>query len=181
MGRAIQVTTMWCRDDMRGRIALLIVAAVLAIVLAVIEALAAHRTPPQAVTGTWVPHLRRVDEALRRNDVGVATQAWQDAYVAALGSRRWEGMLAVGDAALRVGQASRTRMAATTLAHHAYLSALLRAREDGSLDGILHAGEAFAALGDTAFAMYCLRIAEPLMAVEREGVDASPPSPRNGL
>ena len=98
---------------------LLIAAAVLAIVLAVIEAFAAHAEAPEAVARPWAPHLRRMDDALRRNNVGVATRAWQDAYVAALGSRRWEGMLAVGDAALRAGRVSHTRVPATTRAFSA--------------------------------------------------------------
>ncbi len=43
----------------------------------------------------WVTHLQAVDAALARMDVGAAERAWQEAYVAALGSWRWDGMLEV--------------------------------------------------------------------------------------
>jgi hypothetical protein len=167
------------RDGHAGRIVVLIVVAVLAIALAVIEALAAHIDASPAAAAPWTVHLQRMDNALRRDDVSVAARAWHEAYVAALGSRRWEGMLAVGDAALRLGHASRaTRPAAVARAHHAYLAALFRARDDRSLDGVLHVGEAFAALGDTGLAIYCLRIAEPLAAVEPGGSGGGQPTLR---
>src|SRR5258706_5507751 len=133
-------------------IALLIVTAALAIALAVLEALASDREIAFAPSAPWTEHLRRVDDALRRNNVDVAARAWQDAYVTSIGSRRWEGMLAVGQAALRVGDASGTRLAAGSRARQAYLVALFRARDDRSLDGLLRVGEAFAALGDEALA-----------------------------
>lgn len=145
-------------DDVQPtRIALLIIAAVLAIALAVIEALAAPEEP-----GPWAAHLQRLDEALRRNDTALADRAWQDAYVAALGSGRWEGMLAVGDAALRANTATRGRAISRARARHAYLAALFRARDHRSLEGMVYVGDVFAGLGDTGLAIYCVRLAEPL-------------------
>jgi len=44
------------------------------------------------------------------------------------------------------------------------LEALFRARSQGSLDGVLRAGEAFAALGDHEVASQAIRIAEGLAA-----------------
>ncbi len=49
--------------------------------------------------------VRAVDDALAKNAVGAAGRAWHTAYGAALGSRRWEDMVEVGDAALRLGEA----------------------------------------------------------------------------
>lgn len=143
-----------------ARIALLIVTAALAIALAVIEALASDRAAGDPETAPWAAHLQRVDDALRRNDVRVAAGAWHDAYVTSLGSRRWESMLAVGDAALRVGDVTGARLAARSKARQAYLVALFRARDERSLDGLLRVGEAFASLGDQALAIHCLHLAD---------------------
>src|ERR1700674_776662 len=49
----------------------------------------------------WRAHVALIDHALARHDVGAAVGAWHDAYGAALTSRGWDGMLAVGDAFLR--------------------------------------------------------------------------------
>jgi len=159
-------------DGKQTRIALLIVVAALAIALAVIEALAGQGEAPDTAVALWASHLQRQDNALRRNDVSVAVRAWHDAYVAALGSRRWEGMLAVGDAALRVGDVTRARLVAGSKARQAYLGALFRARDEQSLDGLLNVGAAFAALGDNALAIHCLRIAEPFIATDSDGTGA---------
>jgi hypothetical protein len=158
------------RDEKQTRIAFLVVAAALAIALAVIEALAGQNNQLSTPEPQWAQHLHRVDEALRRNNVSAADRAWHDAYVAALGSRHWEGMLAVGDAARRIGDRSNTRLAAGAKARQAYLGALFRARDDRSREGLLHVAHAFAALGDTAFAIHCLRIAEPLTAADPDAL-----------
>ena len=50
----------------------------------------------------WAFPIRTMDSALTAGDLSAAERAWHEAYVAALGARRWEGMLAVGDAALRL-------------------------------------------------------------------------------
>lgn len=110
----------------------------------------------------WAAHIRALDEALVRRDVSTAEGAWHRAYVAALGSGRWEGMLEVGDAYLRIGDATTGRRAAAAKARPAYLSALFRARSAGSLDGVLRSAEAFAALGDLEVVDHCLRIAQGL-------------------
>ncbi len=157
------------RDGKHTRIAFLILLAALVVALAVIEALAGHGDGPQGTAAAWQSPLRGVDDALARKDVSAAVSAWHDAYLAGLGSRRWEGMLAVGGAALRVGEVAPARWAAHAKARQAYLSALLRARQARSLEGVLHATEAFAALGDTGVVTQCLRIAEDLVAGDPEG------------
>src|SRR5713226_8127883 len=51
----------------------------------------------------WKEHVVAIDRALAQHDVSAAVGAWHDAYGAALASRGWEGMIAVGDAFLRIG------------------------------------------------------------------------------
>jgi hypothetical protein len=115
-------------------------------------------------TAPWTAPLRLVDEALARQSGPAARQAWHDAYRAALGSPRWDGMLAAGDAALRVGELTGRRAAAEATARQAYLTAFFRARQQGALDGVLRTAEAFSALGDHEVAERCLRAAQALAA-----------------
>ncbi len=139
------------------------------ILLAVLEAMASHRNPGDGNSATpWVAHVRQVDEALATHDLGAADRAWYDAYSAALFSRRWEGMIAVGDAGRRIGEVSGVRQAAAVRARWMYRAALFRARHQGSLDGVLRAAEGFSVLGDREVVAQCLKIAERLAAAERD-------------
>ena len=123
---------------------------------------------PQGATrigeAPWFVHLRVVEAALVRGDLGGAERAWQEAYLAALGSWRWDGMLEVAHAYLRIGQAAGRQQASAARARNLYLAALFRAREQRSLDGVLRTAEAFARLGDRAAIEQCLRVAEALAA-----------------
>ena len=112
----------------------------------------------------WTAHLATVDQALARHDVSGAVAAWQDAYGAALGSRGWEGMIAVGDAFLRIGAEAGSPNGSRPNARQAYLNALVRAHRDGSATGMRRTAEAFAALGDEAVAAQCFRVADQLAA-----------------
>jgi hypothetical protein len=96
----------------------------------------------------WAARIADVDRALARGETATAAAAWREAYVAAHVSRGWPGMLAVGDAALRVGRASGTPEVFEPRARRAYRTALLRAHRQSSHDGVLAAGEAFGRLGD---------------------------------
>jgi hypothetical protein len=116
----------------------------------------------------WSPDIRAMDDALARRDVGAAERAWGSAYRLAAAGRSWEGRLAVGDASLRIGEAGGLRTSAEARARANYLAALLLARERGSLDGVLRAAEAFAALGDREVADRGLAIAERLAAGARD-------------
>lgn len=98
--------------------------------------------------GDWAARIAEMDRALARGEVPAATAAWREAYVAAHVSRDWPGMLAVGDAALRAGRVTGTPAIFEPRARRAYLTALLRARRQGSRDGVIAAGEAFGRLGD---------------------------------
>jgi hypothetical protein len=94
--------------------------------------------------------------------IAEAVRAWHDAYVTALGSRRWEGMVEVGDAYLRIGDLSGFRKESEAKARRIYMSALFQARAQGSLDGVLRVADAFLVLGDREVVYQCLRIAESL-------------------
>lgn len=126
-----------------------------------------ERTSPmsrEALDTPWTAHLGRVELALAERNVSAAELAWHAAYVEALRSPRWEGMLEVGEAALRVGGVAGPRKPAEAKARRAYLTVLFRARQHGSLDGVLRAAEAFAALGDREVAEQGLYIAQHLAA-----------------
>jgi hypothetical protein len=118
--------------------------------------------------GGWIAALARLDEALERHDVDAAERAWRDAYVGALRSRGWEGMVTVADSHLRVARAGAFRGARPPKAHAAYMAALSRAREQRSFDGVLRCTEALARLGERGMAVHGLRIAERLAADSRE-------------
>jgi hypothetical protein len=120
--------------------------------------LAAAVMRPQSVEAPWTEAIRVVDEALAAGDVSAAGRAWTEAYNAAQRSRRWEGLLAAGDARVRIDQAAGGGK--PVRARAAYLAALWRARQKGSLEGVLQAAEAFDSLGDAAAAAEALRIAE---------------------
>jgi hypothetical protein len=114
------------------------------------------------VEGTWTPYLRAVDRAVGQDYATGAVQAWYDAHTAAVRSLRWEGLLAVGDASLRIATMPRLGRAFEAKARQVYLAALFRARDQGSLDGVLRTAEAFAMLGDGDVVEQCLRVADDL-------------------
>ena len=96
----------------------------------------------------WSQRVVLVDQALAEGNLSRAIYEWREAYHAAIGSRRWDALVAVGDAAVRIdvtgGLATRFRAEA----RHAYLEALFRARGQGSAEGVLRAANAFERLGD---------------------------------
>ncbi len=132
--------------------------------LAALVAPACGLAPDRPDETAWVTHLQSMDEALARGDVSAAMRARQDAYLAAVESRRWEGMAAVGDASMRLARLSGARGDLQPEARRAYLAALFRARHQGSLDGVLRVAEAFAALGDRDAARQALLMASAMAA-----------------
>ena len=73
-------------------------------------------------------------------------------------------MIAVGDAFMAIGRTSGAVRGARLNAREAYLTALIRARRDRSVDGVLRGAEAFRGLDDRAVAEQCLHIAAQLAA-----------------
>lgn len=111
-------------------------------------------------------YLRVMDESLTRGDVSAAAKARQEAYLAALGSRRWEMMAAVGDATVRLMDVPGLGPSMRPEVGRIYRSALFRARHQGSVEGVLRVSEAFADLGDRDGAREGLTMAAA-MPVER--------------
>jgi inorganic triphosphatase YgiF len=112
----------------------------------------------------WRTYLAIVEQELEQGHIDVAVRAWHDAYGAALESRSWESMIAVGDAFMAIGRKSGAARGARFNAREAYLTALIRARRERSVDGVLRAAEAFRELDDRAVAEQCLHIAAQLAA-----------------
>jgi hypothetical protein len=110
----------------------------------------------QSLERSLPARLAAVDAAIARRDPSRAIYEWRETYSVALGSRRWEAMLAVGDAALRIDAlappGSRYPTGFRAEARQAYLKAFLNARAAGSREGIHRAAEAFGALGDVEMA-----------------------------
>jgi hypothetical protein len=145
---------------------ILAIAAMLGLMLligVVSEALASHAVAAEAQVA-WQAQLDRVDEALGRNDQAQALLLWREAYAAALRSRHWQGLVAVGDTYRRLGARGGFEKAAVAKARQAYLVALFRARQEGSVDGVLRVADAFAELGDDAVVQQCLAIARATAA-----------------
>lgn len=136
----------------------------LATLLAFRNPIPLRREPAAVAEAPWAGDLEAVRDALARGDVSAAERAWFKAYVEARQSRRWEGLVQVADAYLRIGELSGSRPAARAKAREIYLAALFRARQQDALNGVLEATEAFAALGDREVAEHGLRIAEGLAA-----------------
>src|SRR5262245_1765090 len=116
----------------------------------------------------WKAYLETVDRQLASGHVDGAVRAWHDAYAAALESREWKSMVAVGDAFMKIGEAAGTPGGARMNAREAYTTALIRARRDRSVDGALRSGEAFARLGDRTVVEQSLHIAAELAAGDPE-------------
>lgn len=142
-----------------------------------LEIALARSLPPASSEGRWLrvstrdtawdAHVGVVDRALADGDVPGAVAAWHDAYGAALASRRWEALVEVGDAFVRIGNAAASISGSRANARQAYFAALVRAERDGSADGVRRVARAFEALGDHAVAAQCARIARRL--AERGG------------
>lgn len=125
-----------------------------------LEPAEAHSGDPLEAPG-W-HEIQLMDAALARGDISTAVRARQSAHQRATGSRSWQGMLAVGDATRRLEEATGNRAVALSEARRAYLAALFRARQQGSLEGVLGAAHAFAALGDRDMVEGSLAIAADL-------------------
>jgi hypothetical protein len=117
----------------------------------------------------WVVPLQRVETALASRNVSAAEAAWHEAHRAALGSRhRWDGLIEVGEAYLRIGEVAHGRQATQATARRLYLAALFRAREQGALDGVLRTADAFAVLGDRETVTQCLQVADQVAERTRD-------------
>ena len=153
-----------------GRAAGSIAIALVVLVVAVVEWSASQASTgppsPRPADRTWADHLRVVEAEIARGRVDTAVRAWHDANAIALASGGWEGMIAAGDAFVAIGRAAHTPAGARAFAREAYVTALVRARRAGSLDGALRAADAFHALGDEAIAEGALHVAQQIAGVD---------------
>jgi hypothetical protein len=119
---------------------------------------------PQRLLAPWSVHLEEVDLAVAAGDWPRTAEAWTNAWSTAMASGRWQPLIDVGDAALRIGDATGTRSIGRAKARRAYRAALYRARAQRSVDGVLRAAERFAALGDRDVTEGALHMARKLTA-----------------
>ena len=110
----------------------------------------------------WVGRIALVDEALGRADRSRAIYQWREAYGAAARSGRPEGLIAVGDRAIRIAEISGGSGYFVREARYVYLHAAHRAHAERSRDTILGIAERFEKLGDTERAEQVRRIAASL-------------------
>lgn len=115
--------------------------------------------------GPWTEYIRAMDQALAEMNATAAVRAWRNAYAAALGMPGWRGLVEVAAASLRIGTIPGFGKASEARARETYWTALFRARQQGSLNGVLDAAEAFGALGDRTMVEQCIRVAESLAAM----------------
>ena len=106
----------------------------------------------------WAQRIARVDEALGRADLSRAIYEWREAYGAALRNGGSEGLIAVGDRAVRIERAGGSGYFLRE-GKDVYVYAAFRARAERSRDTILGIAKAFEQLGDSERAEQVRRIA----------------------
>jgi len=120
-------------------------------------------SPATAPRLKWHESIKKVDEAVASGDPGSMLRAWQAASVSALVDRGWASMIAVGDAAIRIGRATGLNIAFGAKARQAYHVALFRSNRLGDVDGVMQTAEGFAELRDRETVEQCLSVAARLL------------------
>lgn len=124
----------------------LVVAGLIMMVVIALAATGPGRGEPSPAP--WTEYIEVMDDALARGDFYAADLARRTASLMAQGSRRWDALVAAGDADLRFVTYPGASPGLRAEARRIYRSALLRAHEQGSIEGVLRVSEAFAAAGD---------------------------------
>jgi len=155
----------------RSHSSLLVIASTLGLMLLVVMVVGvfAHHALGTEAQIDWQVRLTRMDEALARDQIAGAEILWRQACAAALRSRHWEGMIAVADAYRRLG--ARAGFRADAKARQLYHTALVRARGEMSVEGVLRAAQAFAELDDHAVVEQCIRAAWSVAAQTQKPLD----------
>jgi hypothetical protein len=146
-----------------------LVGAMTLVLVVALSGCGAQRGDPD--TASWDQYIHAMDDALARGDFYAADLARQTAYLIALGSRGWEAMAAVGDAYLRFADCPGASPTLRPEARRIYRSALSRAGQQGSIEGVLRVSEALAGLGDREAAREGLATAAALAAASRGPYD----------
>jgi len=156
---------MWSQRRSRAATVLLAAVAMLALTIATVTLVDTFAFDATAAAPAYV-HYQRAEEALAAGDVVKALRHWRHGHAAALASRRWEGLVEAGDLYRRIGARGGFHTDAVARARDCYLTALLRARGERSLDGVLRATDAFVDLDDVAVVEQGLQIARHVAAAD---------------
>jgi hypothetical protein len=132
----------------------------LAVGFAAVSGIACARPRPEANDPERRAALTTMDEAIARQDLGTAAQAWKQARELGMRARSWQGPAEAAEATLRFAAVADNTREAVPAARELFLVALFRARGEGSVDGALRAAEGFARLGDRDAATLALRLAD---------------------
>jgi len=124
--------------------------------------------------GPWTAHLQAMDQAIQSDDATESVHAWRQAYSSALSHPGWLGLLTVANASLRLGVFPGLVRDAAARARETYWIAFFRARQQRSLNGVLHAAEAFGMLGDRTTVEQCMKVAEGLAARAGDAEELDP-------
>lgn len=145
----------------------LLAVSVTAVVLLLLGADAPVWLVPETRRGSdWRHALAEAETALAAADTGRALARLREARRHALASRTWDGPLEVGTAYHRLADDDAPRQEAIAAARTLFLTALLRARSERSLPGVLRTATAFARLGDREMVTVCLRVAHELAGAD---------------
>jgi hypothetical protein len=139
------------------------------VVAVAISGCGARSSDPYAAS--WDQYIQVMDDALTRGDVNAAEMARQEAFLAARGSRRWDAMVAVGDASVRLMRAPGASSTLRLEARRIYRWALFRARQQGSFEGVVRVSEAFIELGDREAARDGLAMATDMLNGAHDDAD----------
>jgi hypothetical protein len=120
-------------------------------------------TSADPYAASWDQYIQVMDDALTRGDLNAAEMARQEAFLAARGSRRWDAMVAVGDASVRLMRSPGASPTLGAEARRIYRWALFRARQQGSLEGVVRVSEAFIELDDREAARDGLAMATAML------------------
>src|SRR5262249_28029687 len=88
----------------------------------------------QAFQREWQQRIERIDEAVILGDTKGAVAIWREAYAAAMRSGHWRDLMAVGDAAIGIGDVAEFAETAAGAARKSYLTALYRAQAQRATD-----------------------------------------------
>jgi hypothetical protein len=114
---------------------------------------ATAETTAQAPDASWREPLDRAEAAMSTGEIHRAEQAWEEAQRAAMRPTiPPSGLINVGLAYLKIGEAAHDRPTAVARTRHLLLRALFRARHNRDVDGLAAVSHAFARLGDCAVA-----------------------------
>ena len=107
----------------------------------------------------WTQRIALVDEAIGRSDLNRAIYEWREASGAALRRGRSEGLIAVGDRAIRIAELAGGSGYFLREAREVYVHAALRARAERAPDTIFEIAARFEGRGDAERAEQVRRIA----------------------